>query len=699
MSQVRELPFVRLLIPFLVGIGIAWSHPFSFPALDVLLWLSLSLAIYARWKPVPFGMRWWPGLLYSLFFGVLGHQMCLKNNELAHSDHFHHHMTKDNGWIGAVSQLPEEGKRIRLTMEVDQLLDGGKKSIISCRGQLLVHLPVDSSSRRLQLGDRLLVRGKAQAIAAVNNPNAFDYRKYLALRNVHHQLFVDSSAWQLLGGGKEWSVFGMALQFRQELLDILQKHLTTPNEYAVGAALLLGYKQALGADIRQAYSGTGAMHVLAVSGLHVGLIYLLLHFVLQRWHVHKKRWILIKVLLLLAGVWGFALLTGASASVMRAATMISFVIVGKQFWRHTNIYNTLATSAFCLLYVNPYLLLDVGFQLSYLAVIGIVYFQGRIHRLWSIENRWGDAIWKLLSVSLAAQLTTFPISLYYFHQFPLFFWLSGLVVVPAAVGILAVGIALFLCSQLVPILAVAIGKLLYGMIWLTNACIFLIQQIPGGRISDLWIDGLPLVLCYVVIILFAIGMERRNSRWHLASLATLLVISACQFSKRMGQHQQNGVLVYAVGKNGLVDFYDGRTVYTWQSAGLSERQQEFAAANHRMARGLTRRSSISLGGTTNWAQLAVHQNAIHFGGTNWLILEQPLRCPQNRFPPLKALYLRNKARMNLAELSDCLTFDYLIVDSSVGFRQRKKWKEYCFQNGIQFKDVSQSGALYIPLNN
>ena len=177
------------------------------------------------------------------------------------------------------------------------------------------------------------------------------------------------------------------------------------------------------------------MHVLAVSGLHVGIIFFILNFLLTPLN-RNKRLLKIKLFLLVGALWFYAFLTGLSPSVMRSCTMFSFIVVGENLNKRTNIYNTLAASAFLLMLINPLIIFGAGFQLSYIAVISIVFFQPRLAALVAVKNRILKYVWDLFTVSVAVQIGTAPISIFYFHQFPVYFWLSNFIVIPGAALIL-----------------------------------------------------------------------------------------------------------------------------------------------------------------------------------------------------------------------------------------------------------------------
>ena len=196
-------------------------------------------------------------------------------------------------------------------------------------------------------------------------------------------------------------------------------------EYAVVSALVAGYTDDLDIETMKAFADTGTLHVLSVSGMHVGIIYYVLNLLLLFLSKHRYGNIL-RVLILLSFLWLYSMITGMSAAVMRSAAMLSFIIVGKSFNRYVNTYNIIAASIFFLLIMNPFTLMDVGFQLSYISVIGIIWLQPHIYSIFDFNTKWKDEIWKVVSVSIAAQIATFPLGIFYFHQFPNYFLPSNL---------------------------------------------------------------------------------------------------------------------------------------------------------------------------------------------------------------------------------------------------------------------------------
>ncbi|MEM9916635.1 MAG: ComEC/Rec2 family competence protein [Bacteroidota bacterium] len=695
MIQAREVPFVRLLLPFVLGIYLANLVGTTLPYLSALLWIFLPLIAWLSFRQSAYQNRWLAGVVFHCFLLLLGYALCLNHNELAPKDHFKNQWTKGDLLIAQIAGMPKQGKHLEAVVQVIGRTSAGHSKAMACSGAILCKIQANAKSRRLQYGDKIVLNTRPLPIFANKNPHAFDYRQYMHFQNIHFQTTVDSADWELLATASGFSPLRIAFQWRQRFLKILRQHLPTPDEYAVGAALILGYKSDLSPEVRKAYTGTGAMHVLAVSGLHVGLIYLLLHFLLGLIRWSGLKWKIAKILLQLIGIWSFALLTGASASVLRAASMFSFMIVGKGLWRHTNIYNTLAASAFCLLYVNPYLLMHVGFQLSYLAVGGIVYFQPRIYRLWIIDNRWGDHIWKLLSISLAAQIMTFPISLYYFNQFPVYFWLSGLLIVPAATFILIGGIGLLFVHSCLPFLAFFVGKCLFGIIWLTNAGIFLIEKLPFGLAKSIWIDPVSLLLLYAWIVLLAIGIHLKQFKYVLAATAVFLALSLKYAAIDIYQQRQQKITLYDAGRNGLVDFFAGQELSSWKSKDLAETKETFLANRNRMAQGAKAVNTLLTGDINSSPYLAIHQNTIKFRDRAIIIVTEPIHCLDKPLPKVDVLMVRNAHRLSFDNLLECLDFDLLVVDGSTYPKVREKWMEQCEKKKLNCWDIKKQGAISI----
>ena len=697
----REIPFVRLLLPFLLGLLLALKFSLSFSFLPFVLAFLLLLLILLTFSSIDFKQRWLFGVLLHLFFMGFGYHLASVQTELHQQKHFQQFLEKENHLLVQVNEFPNPGERIRLTSKVLGVAENSSSiKWQEATGNLLLYLEPNPENPDLQYGDQLLLQTKVNPIPAPKNPEAFDYQKYQHFKNTHYQSFVKADQWKIVDKNRGHPFLSKAFAIRQHFLSILQKHLPGEAEFGVAAALILGNRSAITAEVREAYASTGATHVLAVSGLHVGLIYLGIAFLLNLFRFRGKNWRILKTLIMIAVIWGFAFITGASPSVLRAATMFSFIIFGRALSQHTNIYNTLALSAFFLLCYDPYLSADVGFQLSYLAVLGIVSFQAYIYRLWIIDNLLGDYIWKMISVSLAAQLTTFPITLFYFHQFPFYFWLSGIIVVPTAWFILSGGILLFFLESVLPFFAGFLGQILYGIIWLMNALIHLIQQLPAALIQGVWIGLGGMLLLYLVLLFLTVVFWRGKKYRVLAGMSALALVLGAIAWQSYERFEQKEIVIYQVSKNSLVDVVDGRSILSFQSTGLDEKSANYAAQNRRWKQGMREQQKVNFDSDKlqgkHWYYkkgfLQFYDQRLAFLNQSQLQSKQPTLA-------LDYLLLRDNPDIDFLQIQQKHPGATWLADASNAPWTVASWQQECERLQIPFINLAEKGAQIISINS
>ena len=392
---------------------------------------------------------------------------------------------------------------------------------------------------------------------------------------------LSSDNWKTMPGKERNVLFEYAYLFREKLLSIFKKDGISGDEYAVASALLLGYKEALAPEIISSYASAGAMHVLAVSGLHVGIIYLVLNGLLF-FLVKIKHGNTIKAILLILFLWAYALLTGLSPSVIRAVTMFSFIIIGKMLYKNTNIYNTLGVSAFLLLLINPFLIVEVGFQLSYLAVFGIVLIFPKLYELWNMDYLicnfysfgWlADKIWAIICISIAAQIATFPLGLLYFHQFPNYFIFSNLIVIPLATVIIYLGILVLLTSP-VGWLSGAIAKALIFIINFLNNSVVFIEQLPYSVTQGISISIFETWIIYLLIASMLTYFMIVRVKYLNFGLFFLIVLLSFQVFESDLERGRNRLIVYNVNKCTAIEFVSGKQSYFIADSSLTDDQSK-----------------------------------------------------------------------------------------------------------------------------
>ncbi len=418
------------------------------------------------------------------------------------------------------------------------------------KGNAILYLQKDSLSSQLRRNDVLLVQAKFSKPTVKGNPEEFDFGKYLSRKGFGGTAYASSKKWKKLGHNEQFSIKNLAEDSRNYLLNIYKKCNISDNEFGILAALTLGYKDALTSELRESFSTTGAMHVLAVSGLHVGIIYMILGFFLSFLGKSTSQ-VILKNIIIIIFLIAYAFLTGLSPSVSRATLMFSLMALGNAIGRKSQIYNTIFFSAFVLLLLNPDYLFDVGFQLSYSAVIAIVFFQPKLSAVWQPQNKVLRWCWELICVSLVAQVGTAPFSIYYFHQFPTYFLLSNFVVIPAA-SVIIYSAVLLLAFSSVPFLNVILAFLLKWVLKIMYFLISSIEHLPFA-LSKIYIDEFQLFALYLMVILFGAYIVNRRFILFYFSLNCCLLFFVIRLVTHYNSISQQQMIIFSSTKANVIN--------------------------------------------------------------------------------------------------------------------------------------------------
>lgn len=548
-----KIPFLRYTIAMVTGIllsGFIKYRPHHILFLIITLLIFIILLInkqqFVRYR------NWALSLVAFLLFTMLG---------VFYTSYFRHHqydqyLPENAQYIGTVTdKSPSTNNRLRYVVKLKAATTNDSTYILH---EQMVLFSADSLANTLIVpGSQISFKTKLFPISTNNNPGEFNYKKFMLQKGIRVQAFINKGV--VIIPHKDHSLKTLALNLRAKLLEKYAAYSIADQEFAVLAALTLGEKSYLSSDTRISFSSSGAMHVLAVSGLHVGIIFMVINALLKPLKYSKNTG-LIKILITLSLLWVYAFITGLSPSVLRACTMFSFVSVGENINRRTNIYNALAVSAFVLMLINPNIILEVGFQLSYAAVISIVFFQPKITSIFNVENRFFKYLWDLLAVSVAAQIGTFPISLFYFHQFPVYFWISNFLVIPAA-AILLYGAVLFFASSFIPLIPNVLAYLLTAILKLTNSGVKAIEQLPGSVIQNIWIDQLTMLLLIAIIVSIGWFIVEKQFKIIIYSLLALVCLVAYSTYNNIKTLNQTVLIFYNNYNDKLISFIDGNNHY------------------------------------------------------------------------------------------------------------------------------------------
>ena len=689
-AYLYEIPFVRLLVPFVFGICVSIPFDVKIPfAWGIIFSTAIVLAmlkLYLR----PLSTHHWLGVFIHILLFLVGFQLCYEHDERNTSHHFSNSLTENSLITLKISEIPIKDKWVKFKGCV-QSLDSNHSS-----GNILVYLPSDSLSTELNYGDIIVLNSHLSPISPPQNPNQFNYQSYLHFKNIHYQTFAKANQWTLLETNQGNPLFTLIYKWRTNGLITFQKYLS-PDNYSVGAALILGYREALSEEVQKAYADTGAIHVLAVSGLHVGIIALILKYLLGLLFKRVKRFLILQPIIIIICLWLFAFLTGGSPSVLRATTMFSFVTIGLYINRPSSIYNNLAISAFILLLVNPYFIQSVGFQLSYLAVLGIVYFQPKIYKILYIPNKIGDYLWTLTTVAIGAQIGTLPVSLFYFHQFPILFFISGLIVIPAATLILSLGLATLFFEIWLPSVARIFGIALDYVIEAVNWSIFFLQDFPISKIDGIWLSTFGMILLFISIISLIYWIQTAKSKSLILSLSALMLLSGYSAFRNIQNQREAKVVIYSIYKQTAIDIIHKKSTVTLFSKSTDKKSYQFASENFLTKQGIRHQEFITFDDTLRSETIFYNGSILHFNKKTFLILSKNTNWENVYHLKVDYLLICENPYLKIEELTSKIQCDQIIFDASNSKKSVSYWKKDCERLNIEYFDINEKGAWQLNL--
>lgn len=686
----KQAPFTRLLFPAMTGISLA--RYLSLPHFYLGMFLfALFLFLLLHLLPVKFVFRvfWATGVFSSIALLGLFAWLTGRSDVRTSSNWFGHYKNIQVIEIKINEPLESNGKYLRTIASVEQILVN--KKFVPASGNVMLNFEIDSSSRLLKPGTVLLLRSPVFPIKNMGNPGGFDYETYAAFKGVFHQSFAGSKDWKILAYRKPNFVRSAIFNMRNYVVESVDRYFPNDeNVKAVTKALLVGYKADLDKELQQSYSNTGVIHVVAISGLHLGLVYLILTNMLSRIPGLKKK-IMLQSVLCILGLWVFSFISGASASVLRSAVMFTFMLTGRAFNYKGSIANALASSAFFLLLYNPYFLWDIGFQLSYLAVIGIVSLQDPLFRLMYIKNVALRYLWKASTVSLSAQLVTLPVCLFYFHQFPNYFLLANLIVVPLSSLILILGFAV-ICVSWIPVLAVLLGKLCFWLVFLMNSIVTFIDRLPGATITGIYFHIVPMVLLSVAIF-FIVGAVQKKSFFFLnLALCFIAALLIFQTTMLISRGLEPKMVFYNIPHQSAIHCISNRKAALVADSAV--------AADPKYQNQFIKPALANFGAqATDQPSSLQDRKSIWFYNTQIIIVDSTLHFPLVH-DAVDILLLTQNTKIDLEELVSSIKPGMIVFDASNSLWKIAKWKSICEQLALPCFSIPEQGAfIYYPLHH
>jgi competence protein ComEC len=576
----------------------------------------------------------------------------------------------------------EKAKSYLCNVKVMQFLDSTTWK--PAHGQAIIYIQKGSAESQLLYGDRLILEAEFVPPEKAQNPDGFDYAAYLKRQGIEATSYISSDKWKITDRNNSFSISREADKCQKYLLNVYQRFRIKGDEFAVLAALTLGYTDALQPDIRASYSATGVMHILSVSGMHVGIIYVVIAFLLSflNKNQHQK---VFKTLFIILFLWAYAYLTGLSPAVVRATLMITFVAIATCFERKSQIYNTIFMSAFFMLIVNPDFLYDVGFQLSYSAVLSIIFFQPMFSRLLTPTNKLSRLIWDLFTVSLAAQLGTMPFTLYYFQQFPNYFLLTNLVAIPLSSVVLYLAMALLMFS-FVPYLSALVAFLLKWSLWILNFLIIWIQHLPYS-LSYVSFDLRQTLAVFMAVFCFSCYIYTKKFTTLFVGLLSLLLACIINLQVNFQTLTSKSLIVYSGQKNTHVNFIDRNLNYVYTTDSIeTEKIAKAYWRNHKLEDPVYLKKN-------NWFS----EGFACFKGSRILILTQEFLKTKTTSTPFEIDYLiiGKGIKPKIEQVLECIKPKKIIVDRNISKWYTESIRKACAERKIGFYSIEEEGAYIL----
>ena len=693
-----QTPFFRLLLPFVAGIVVGFC--FMIPAAICLsgcavLLIAMCIMPGSRKKPTRRRLSWIFGILLNLFLFAAGAGVVSLHSSVLPEQ------SEQGVWLAVVEEpLVEKENSMKATVRIRANL--ANEQTTACDEKIMAYFRKDSASRQLKQGDLVVMDAMLNPVNNAGNPHEFDYRSYLNRRNIGRSAFAESGKWKRLDGYAQTPLLNLSNKIRIALLEIFERAGLRGNEFAVVSALVLGYTAELDDDLYGAYAASGAMHVLSVSGLHVGIVYMMLLILLKPFpFLQRTKWL--KMLIVLTTLWLYALVTGMSPPVMRAAAMFSFVTVGEAWHRKTYIYNSILASAFVLLVINPANLLDVGFQLSYTALLGIVSLHPHFYKLLSFKRWLPDQAWSLACVSVAAQLGTAPLALYYFHQFPTYFLLTNFIVIPLSTIIIYGAVVLFVVSP-IHVLSDGVGWLLDRSLYFFNSCIFFVEKLPGSIIWGVRFQSWEIFLSYLLIAAIGIWAITARKTWLFATSGLCLLWITVATVRDVNDLHRQQLTVYHTRGNTLLQFANGRNNTIWYTDGNRSFNAPHFTEAGRISLQLDQPKCILLDSALlkpdtimHYSGIYANENFVEFAGKRLAVFTRN-RMPRDagqRYVKTDIVILTQNVNVEISQIVQSYSPGIIVVDASNSTTKSDRWEKECHQTGVQCHRVDRDGAFIL----
>ena len=673
--KVFQFPLIKISLFFVFGILFAFylkPQPVFVFSLLLIGFTSFGFSFYKSKSDLLqnnyFGVF---ALLVSFFIGISSQTI---NSNLYQKNHYYHKIdVAEKQYLLEIS-LKEKLKfsefNNRFVAKVKRI-DNKNAS-----GKIILNIRKDSSNiKNLEIGALLKIKASFIKNKPVKNPNQFDYGKYLENQNIYAQVYCDADDIEI-SSIVDKNIWFYTAKFRTTIIQNLEKNGFSKKELAVIVALILGQQQDISPEILQDYQFAGAVHILSVSGLHVGFILLFVGYLLKPFP-NTKKWKLNKLIIVILSLWLFGFVAGLAPSVLRSVVMFSFVAIGRYLGRGVNIYNTLLVSAIIILLFQPSFLFDVGFQLSYVSLFFIIWLQPLLENIWEPKNKFSMFFWEIITVSFAAQIGAMGLSIYYFHQFPGLFFITNLIILPVMGFILGYGVLIMILAyfDFVPIFLM---NILEWSVFILNQVIAWIASFEQFILKDISLN--KWMLCSLYLMIFAIVIYFKKPKFNKLAFAlmTIILFQLTVFGSKFYYQNQKELVVFNSKKNSIIiDRFGQKSIIFAKDSVLKNIDKNLNVKQYLIGNFSKIKSKKQL------------SNLLFFNNKKILILDSILINSEELKPDI--LIITSSPKLNLERFLQICHPKTIVVDGSNFKSYVKVWKTTCEKSGINFHSTTEKG--------
>ncbi len=610
---------------------------------------------------------------------TLGFTLIHAHNIHNRKDHF---SLDSNGTLIALVKEKKSGTT------KDQLICKAKYRInhlyaVKVKGNIICYIDT-SLSTSIAEGDIININNPIYPINENRNPHSFDYKSYLSHKGIYHSTHLSEGNYTIFGKSKVNWPFALINNIRSHIEDSINKNISQPDNKAILKAMLLGDKTELDDDTKESFSETGAIHILAVSGLHVGIISGILIWLLSILPFYLSHGI--RYMIILTGIWIYVLITGMGAPTIRAAAMFSLYLIAPIIYRKSNAYNSLGIAALIILLFDPHQLFTISFQFSFLALTSIITYYTPIEKLLISPYPLVRYIWKLVALSISAQILLFPLIIYYFNQFPTYFWVSGILAIPAATIIVGAGLLLsfFAIFAVFNSLKDCVSQFVEFFLDKFLLSMDFIRSLPFHIMDNLWITDLELGLIYAIIILLTLGFKGGAKQLIFAAAITGLFVTGYRHFNIRKEKSKSELIVYDMYNKVFIEKYNGQCYQTVYSKNISVKLEERNFKKLRLSKYSTTSCDIPL--IPEWGHYTIMDNQLALINPNEKITDYKFK------KDISLLILSEYREDVIPRLIEENSINQIVI-TNLGYRDTKELEKICVQQEVPLFNTKESGPF------